>query len=449
MEKSIGKFISELRKQKDMTQKELADKLFVSDKTVSRWESGKCTPDLNLIPTIADIFEVSIEELLRGERIPAPSKSENLDISATNIPVSNFTETKDNFPTSNHHEKSEKQFKRLLQNKYTKFKNLSLISFGIFIIGLFAAIICNFIFYRATLGFCLAVLFALAIVICQICFTNSAIFHADDEENDLLDIISTYNSNIIKTSIKVYLCMICVFGLPLPFVIAPAFTGLTFASWIGIALVCCFVLFILSTFVYKTFIERSFVKKGLIILTESEENKNARRKKFFKTCGIPCGVVALVLLIGIFVVSSVLSVYTFFKPLTFDNYDDFKAYMALDVSSDFYIETDVEIKVEIFPDLNEPSKDDPEDNVENPTIYYLFNAKDEIICEYVWNNKDVYRIDINGKSEDGLPIKVYTYRDKYDGYDTQATIKGILTAAFAADCLVFIILYAIKMKKGV
>lgn len=49
--KTIGRFISTLRKANGMTQKELGEKLFVSDKTVSRWECDECAPDLSLIPS--------------------------------------------------------------------------------------------------------------------------------------------------------------------------------------------------------------------------------------------------------------------------------------------------------------------------------------------------------------------------------------------------------------
>ena len=66
--KTIGKFISALRKANGMTQKELGEKLFVSDKTVSRWECDECTPELSLIPSIAEIFGITTDELLRGER---------------------------------------------------------------------------------------------------------------------------------------------------------------------------------------------------------------------------------------------------------------------------------------------------------------------------------------------------------------------------------------------
>ena len=56
--KTIGKFIAALRKANGMTQKELGEKLFVSDKTVSRWECDECTPELSLIPSIAEIFGI-------------------------------------------------------------------------------------------------------------------------------------------------------------------------------------------------------------------------------------------------------------------------------------------------------------------------------------------------------------------------------------------------------
>lgn len=66
--KTIGKFIAALRKANGMTQKELGEKLFVSDKTVSRWECDECTPELSLIPAIAELFGITTDEFLRGER---------------------------------------------------------------------------------------------------------------------------------------------------------------------------------------------------------------------------------------------------------------------------------------------------------------------------------------------------------------------------------------------
>ena len=65
----FGKFLSEMRKEKSMTQKELADKLFVSDKTVSKWERGNSMPNLTLLMPIADVLGITVTELLKGEKI--------------------------------------------------------------------------------------------------------------------------------------------------------------------------------------------------------------------------------------------------------------------------------------------------------------------------------------------------------------------------------------------
>ena len=60
---SIGGFIAALRKANGLTQKQLAEKLNVSDKAVSRWERDECALDLSLIPVIAEIFGITSDEL--------------------------------------------------------------------------------------------------------------------------------------------------------------------------------------------------------------------------------------------------------------------------------------------------------------------------------------------------------------------------------------------------
>lgn len=64
----IGMFILERRKELDLTQKMLADKLNITDRAVSRWERGKGCPDISLLEPLSDILEVSILELLHGEK---------------------------------------------------------------------------------------------------------------------------------------------------------------------------------------------------------------------------------------------------------------------------------------------------------------------------------------------------------------------------------------------
>ena len=76
----IGKFIEVERKAKNLTQVKLAEKLFVSEKTISKWENGKGIPDTIMLPKLCEIFEVTLNELLCGERSVLENKKtdENL-----------------------------------------------------------------------------------------------------------------------------------------------------------------------------------------------------------------------------------------------------------------------------------------------------------------------------------------------------------------------------------
>lgn len=66
---SIGMFICELRKEIGMTQKEMAEQLGVSDKTVSKWETGRGIPDTTILNKICDVLHISVVELLSGEKL--------------------------------------------------------------------------------------------------------------------------------------------------------------------------------------------------------------------------------------------------------------------------------------------------------------------------------------------------------------------------------------------
>ena len=73
-QKKTGEFLKQLRKEKGLTQEQLAEQVFVSGRTVSRWETGSNMPDLDLLLELADFYEVDIREIIDGER-----KSEKMD----------------------------------------------------------------------------------------------------------------------------------------------------------------------------------------------------------------------------------------------------------------------------------------------------------------------------------------------------------------------------------
>ena len=73
-QKKIGGFLKELRKEKGVTQEQLAEQFNVSNRTISRWENGNNMPDLDILIEISDYYEVDLREILNGER-----KSKNMD----------------------------------------------------------------------------------------------------------------------------------------------------------------------------------------------------------------------------------------------------------------------------------------------------------------------------------------------------------------------------------
>ncbi|MCQ2515475.1 MAG: helix-turn-helix domain-containing protein [Saccharofermentans sp.] len=87
-QEKIGSFMKNLRKEHNLTQEELAEKMFVSRRTVSRWETGNNMPDIEVLIQIADLYEVDLRELLNGER-----KTETMrpEIKETAILASDYT----------------------------------------------------------------------------------------------------------------------------------------------------------------------------------------------------------------------------------------------------------------------------------------------------------------------------------------------------------------------
>ena len=67
-QQKIGMFMKSLRKEKGLTQEQLAEVFNVSNRTVSRWENGNNMPDLDLLIEISDFYEVDLREILDGER---------------------------------------------------------------------------------------------------------------------------------------------------------------------------------------------------------------------------------------------------------------------------------------------------------------------------------------------------------------------------------------------
>ena len=75
-QKKTGGFLKELRKEKSLTQEQVAEKLGVSSRTISRWETGAYVPDISILVDIAEMYDVDVREIIDGERRQEDMNSE-------------------------------------------------------------------------------------------------------------------------------------------------------------------------------------------------------------------------------------------------------------------------------------------------------------------------------------------------------------------------------------
>lgn len=238
--KTIGKFISVLRRANGMTQRELGEKLFVSDKTVSRWERDECTPELSLIPVIAEIFGITTDELLRGER-------NNSDASRNTENVELIERQK---------AKSDRQFRFMLNKKQRDYKNLTLMSIGLMLLGIIITAIINLGFSKGLIAFCVGTAFCIASEMSQICISvNARLIY--DEEEAYAEKIDAYNTSVIMTSVRVSFFNIAAFAfcLPLVTIIDGANFGLKFGFWLEYGALFASVCAVVSYIVYELLIK--------------------------------------------------------------------------------------------------------------------------------------------------------------------------------------------------
>lgn len=88
-QQKVGSFLKELRKEKNLTQEQLAECLNVSGRTVSRWETGSNMPDISIMVELAEFYDVSIPEIIDGER---KSEKMNEEVKETALKLSDYAE---------------------------------------------------------------------------------------------------------------------------------------------------------------------------------------------------------------------------------------------------------------------------------------------------------------------------------------------------------------------
>lgn len=419
--KTIGGFISTLRKANGMTQKELAERLNVSDKTISRWERDDGAPDLALIPVIAEIFNVTCDELLRGERKSPTERAE--------MPKDNEISPK-----------GEKQRQRLLKSTLSQYQNYTCIAVGVSVVGMIVALICNLAFLKAVLGFLLGAIFFVASIVCQIVFMNKVFLSIEDAGIDAVS-RSDYKRKVIGLAEKSIGFTVFFIGFTFPLIIVDAYMGLGVDSLliggtIGAAVFMIFYVVVLY------FLNGLFLKKGVYTLSDKEKVIYDHDRKLKKKCFISLAVILIVtLLFHVFGGEMIWSAHNLssFYGITFDDYDSFVEYMEQDIPADIY-ETNYNGTVTIpvlEEQLGDPTYYDEYGNEiseEEALTREIEDRNGNTVCTYIQRNQNVSNIRYTAKNGTVLPIQVIMTED----YRAAVKMSNFITT-------VYCVLYPIEL----
>lgn len=230
--KTIGRFIAALRKANGFTQQEVADKLHVSNKSVSRWERDECAPDLSLIPAIAELFDVTADELLKGERI---NKEPGVCKAAPKI---------------------EKQLKAIINRALSRFHSAIYASLSLSFIGLIFMFGISYGFFRPVIGFAVMIIFEIAAAATALISLNT--LKETKSDNELFEtadpaLIGRYTKTMSDFSFTAFFSVLSAITIALPIILSlpggDAFSVITFDYYLTAFLLpilaCLIILFLL------------------------------------------------------------------------------------------------------------------------------------------------------------------------------------------------------------
>ena len=423
--KTIGGFIAALRKANGMTQKELAERLNVSDKTVSRWERDDGAPDLSVIPAIAEIFDVTCDELLRGQRKSPAERAE-------------IQEAPETSP------KGEQQKRLLLKSSLGQYQSRTYIAMGVSLVGLNGALICNLAFLRAVLGFFVGAIFYGASTVCQAIFLNQAFLAVADAEVEETA-LSGYRRKVISLAEKSIGLTAAFLGFTFPMVWMDAYVGLTVGSLLMLGgLGAAVVLTVYAVTVF--FVNGSLMKKGVYGLPEKEAERYDHNRKLKQKYGKRFAVLlCLTLLLHAFGFEALWSTHAIsgFYGITFHDFESFAAYMEQDIPSDIdYYSGTMAIEPEPESQVGEPVYYDQYGNEiteEEALTRTIEDAEGNVLCSYIQRNESVSLIRYSGSDGNtALPIQVITKGD----WQAAARLSSLINAAYC-------VLYPVELLAAV
>ena len=422
--KTIGGFIAALRKANGMTQKDLAQRLNVSDKTVSRWERDDGAPDLSAIPVIAEIFGVTCDELLRGERKKPEER--------TAIPEEGTT-------------KGEKERQRLLTLALARYRDRTWVAMGISLAGLIVALIANLAFLKAVLGFLLGAIFFVASLVCQVVFLNGAFLSVEEGELSPGE-LSRFRQNVIGMAQWSVGLTVAFVGFTFPLVMMDAFVGLSADNMLLFGLPGAGI-FLAVYGVICWFLNGRLIRRGVYVLGEKESrvyshNHNLKRKYFMGLAGV----LTATLLFHAFGSEMIWNTENLVRGTVFNDYESFVAYMERDIPYDgeagqFAEPLDPDEPIWYYDEWGNRITE------EQALTRTIEDVNGKVLCTYVERNRAATHIRYDTREGTVLPITVITAQQWRQGASLSGLISGFYCVLYPIEILAALLIYFKKREK--
>ena len=435
--KTLGAFIAHLRKEKGLTQKHLAERLNVSDKTVSHWECDETSPDISLLPELAEHLGVTVDELLKGEKntvqsdvnfASVPPESESIFDKAGNFASKTFNKIRDTMSAD-------------VTERYRLFRILSFIGeviafFVLIVVTLSSLFSGSYSIAPISLGI-IALIGSLWTILISLGLTLGARFlfsraFLPEEADDAKE-----KEYIFKANWAVYNNVFTLFcSLPM------SLAGIEILP-IGANLLIVIAFLIVA----RLSATKLLLKKGYLC-------KDSKQQLLFKY-------ISIFIISSLIVSGSLLFFRAVYNPtaksITFENADDFKAYMETPTEKpeDAYLIEGVYATTEpatimLTPGWNDEIFNDPIEDIteEEPYITETVYGNDgKKILEFFWRNGGVYEYRYNSNDDSFLVI---TYEEEINRKDKLLLVDDgapiVIVMFVVVDALICSFVY--KKKKN-
>lgn len=426
--KTMGSFLAALRRANGMTQKELAERLNVSDKSVSRWERDDGAPDLALIPVIAEVFGVTCDELLRGERAAAGEEQ-----GAQSTP------------------KGEQQKKHLLAASLSRFRSCCCIALACSFGGFLVAMAFNSALDRALLGFFLGAVFFVAAAAVETVQLNAALLAIHDEEGENVD---AFRRAVVRGAERTYGAAWVLFACTLPLLWAfhpVTINGFTVSrTGVGVSLTFWQAALVLLAAVLLAFFavwiaERRLVKKRFL---PPEEKTEAQRKndRLLRTTALTlCAALALSAFINRALVGFG-DTRRLAEGTEFTDFDSFVRYMRKPVEPIYYGDAAPAPDTAVAESPLYYENDTPiyRSQTEGATIE---DDNGNVLCNFIWRNRSVVFWRTGPKADGYLPVTVYTQEAMSLAQQKAKHINTVFYGVYAAEAVAALAIYLRKREK--